>query len=170
MAMTVLFTRKDFEVLPEDLRVQLLDGVLVKEPRPSFGHQRLQSRILAVLIPLVGPDNVQAAPVGVLVDELNVFEPDIVVLDTLPPDDAQYVGVPLIAFEILSPSTRERDRNYKARRLLGLGVKEVWLVDPDHKAIEVLAVDGERSARDDERVRSRVIEAFELVPSKLFRR
>ncbi len=174
MKMTVLFTRKDFEALPEDLSVQLLDGVLVKEPTPTFGHQRLQSCILLALQQIVGPDHVLAAPIGVLVDEINVFEPDIVVLgagpDELPHDDAQYVGVPLIVFEVLSPSTRRCDREYKPRRYLGLGVKEVWLVDDENQSIEVLDFDGARVAVNDDIARSRCVEGFELVPSRLFPR
>ncbi len=170
MTMTVLFTRKDFEALPEDLHVQLLDGVLVKEPRPAFGHQRIQSRILSVLMSLVGPDNVQAASAGVLIDELNVFEPDIVVIDELPDDEAQYVGVPRIVFEILSPWSRDRDRNVKTRRYLGLGVKEVWLVDAQDESIEVVDFDGGRVSTGDEPARSQVVQGLELIPSTLLRR
>ncbi len=168
--MTALFTVKDYRALPEDLRVHLLDGVLVRDDAPLFGHQRLQGRIIYALQRLLGPDSVFAAPVAVIVDDLNVFEPDIVVLDEPPPDTARDVGVPLVVFEILSPSTRSRDRDFKTKRYLGLGVKEVWLVDPDEHLVEVCDLGGSRLARGREVARSYAIDGFELVPETLFTR
>lgn len=167
--MTILITRKDYEKLPEGTPVELCDGMLVKQPSPRYGHQRIQGRILMKLQELLGPARAVAGPVDVLVDELNVFVPDIVVLDDVPDDEAQYVGVPVVVFEVLSPSTKNRDRDYKARRLLGLGVKEVWLVDRHERTIEVASLrDGSRAYRAEERARSDVIGGFELVPDDLF--
>ncbi len=167
--MTILLTRKDYERLPEGTPVELCDGMLVKQPSPRYGHQRIQGRILMKLQKLLGPARAVAGPVDVLVDELNVFVPDIVVLDDVPDDEAQYVGVPAVVFEVLSPSTKKRDRDYKARRLLGLGVKEVWLVDRHECTIEVASLrDGSRTHRTDERARSDAIDGFELVPDDLF--
>jgi len=166
--MTILITRKDYEALPEGAPYELHAGVLVKQPSPRYGHQRLLSVILRGLMDLLGTARVVPGPVDVLIDELTVFVPDIVVLQDVPSDDAQYVGVPLVVFEILSPSTRSRDRGFKTRRLLGLGVKEVWLVDGATSVIEVATCDGGRLFRDDEAARSAVIAGFELVPSTLF--
>ncbi len=177
MAVTALFTRRDYEALPEDFRAQLMDGCLVREPPPSLDHQGAQSRILGDLMRRLGPDVVYAAPVAVVVDELNVFEPDIIVLSEPRTPGATRVDVPLAVFEILSPSTRKHDRRHKVPRLLGLGVREVWLVDPVARLVEVRDVDGRRGARGPEAARSRVIgtsvigtsaDAFELVPDVLF--
>ena len=168
--MTVLFTRKDYEALPEGAPVELHDGFLVKQPSPRSGHQRIQSRILAELTRLLGPDRVAPGPVDVLVDELNVFVPDVAVHAEVPDDEAQYVGVPLVVMEVLSPSTEDRDRDYKARRYLGLGVREVWLIDRRRETIEFVDLDGTAVFTGDEYVRSRVIDGFALVPSSLFRR
>lgn len=171
--MTVLFTRRDYEKLPEGMPVELHDGLLVKQPSPRWGHQRIQFKILRRLAELVeagqlDDDRVAAGPVDVLIDELNVFVPDIVVLDDIPPDDAQYVGVPALAIEILSPSTRGRDRDFKAARMLGLGVKEVWLIDAQRCSIEVRTVNGGREAVGEDIARSDVVTGFELVPATLF--
>lgn len=168
--MTVLFTRKDYEALPEGSPVELHDGFLVKQPSPRSGHQRIQSRILAELSRLLGPDRVAPGPVDVLVDELNVFVPDIAVHAEVPDDEAQYVGVPLVVMEVLSPATEARDRDYKARRYLGLGVREAWLIDRRREAIEFVDLDGTIVATGDEPVRSRILDDFHLVPSALFAR
>ncbi len=165
--MTTLFTRAQYEALPEGYPAQLIDGFLVKEPSPTYGHQRTQSRILKALHALLPTDLVIAAPADVLVDELNVFQPDIVVLAEPPPLEHHYVGVPRLAFEVLS-STRTRDREFKARRLLGIGVAEVWLVDPEQKAIEVVDLNGVRLAEAGETALSHALRGFELVPDELF--
>jgi Uma2 family endonuclease len=168
MAMTVLFTRKDYETLPEGAPVELHEGLLVKQPSPRWGHQRIQGRILAALGSVLGPDSFGAGPVDVLVDELNIFVPDIVVHDTPPDDEAQYVGTPAVVFEVLSPSTESRDREFKALRYLGLGVREVWLVDRVRKRIEVVTLDGALHFEGTQSARSQVIADFDLVPELLF--
>jgi Uma2 family endonuclease len=168
--MSILTTRRDYEALPEGAPFELCDGLLAKQPSPRFGHQRIQMEILRRLYDVVEPVRVAAGPVDVLVDELNVFVPDVVVLDDVPADDAAYVGVPRVVVEILSPSTRERDRDYKARRYLGLGVREVWLVDRERASIEVVDLEGGREATARRPARSRAIEGFALVPEELFAR
>ncbi len=167
--MTVYMTRKDYEQLPEGTPVELCDGLLVKQPSPRWGHQRITMLIFRALTEVVEPVRVATGPVDVLIDEINVFVPDIVVLGEVPDDDAQYVGTPLVVFEVLSPSTVDRDREYKPRRYLGLGVKEVWLVDRQERTIEVVTLrEGGRLHRRDQRARSDVINGFELVPDELF--
>lgn len=74
------FTRADYEKLPEDLCAELIDGVLVKEPSPSFEHQELSKRIFLVLDQAVGGWRAQFGPLDVHIDEHNVLEPDLLVL------------------------------------------------------------------------------------------
>ena len=112
-------------------------------------------------------DRVVAGPVDVLVDEITVLVPDVVVLDEVPPDDAPYVGVPRAVFEVLSPSTERRDRGFKTRRLLGLGVAEVWLLDPRGPVVQRVTIDGGELAPTDGRLRSRVLPDFTLGPRDL---
>jgi Uma2 family endonuclease len=168
MTMTILFTRTDYEALPEGIPVELHDGLLVKQPSPRYGHQRIQTRILIALSKVIEPDCFAPGPVDVLIDELNVFVPDIVVHGTPPDDEAQYMGVPAAVFEVLSPSTKRRDREFKARRYLGLGVKEVWLIDRHEKTIEIVDLEGGHLTEGNETAKSAVITDFQLVPTDLF--
>jgi len=156
------FTRTDWERLPEGFPAQLIQGALVKEPAPSYGHQRIASRIHLALATLLGPDRVPLTPADVLVDEENVFQPDVVALPVPADDASSYVGVPLLVVEVLSPSTRERDRGVKAEGLIRLGVAEVWLVDPDARTIEVRTSGGNRLARGGDRIASQALPAFAL--------
>lgn len=46
-------------------------------------------------------------------------------------------GAPDLVVEVLSPSTGKNDRVEKSKMYYKHGVKEYWIVDPDHKTIEV---------------------------------
>lgn len=47
------------------------------------------------------------------------------------PDHTQMVdGVPVLAVEILSPSTKEEETNERIAELLAAGTRAVWIVDP----------------------------------------
>jgi Uma2 family endonuclease len=130
------FTRADYARLPEGFPAQLVRGSLVKEPSPTYGHQRLVHLLLERLSACVGRDRVVPAPMDVGLDDHNVYQPDVVVLRDVPDADVRDVGIPWIVVEVLSPSTARLDREVKATRLLAAGVAEVWLVDPRARTIE----------------------------------
>ena len=52
--------------------------------------------------------------------------------------DAWIEGAPDIAIEVVSPSTEERDRTFKAGRYLEGGAQEYWLLDPIEETAEFL--------------------------------
>lgn len=163
-----LYTRTDYARLPEGFPAQLIEGLLVKEPQPRYGHQRSGSRLRFKLMTLLGPDRVPDPPCDVIIDDHNVFQPDIVVLAEPLPGEAKHVGVPVLAVEILSPSTEGRDRRVKTVRLLERGVHEVWLLDWRKQTVEVHTPGGRRLYQGDEEVRTGVVGGLHVVPSRLF--
>jgi Uma2 family endonuclease len=165
---TGLFTRADYELLPEGFPAQLIDGWLVKDPGQTYGHQSLAGRLHARLGSLVGLDRVLFAPIDVGVDEHNVYQPDIVVLRRIPGDHEHDVGIPLLAVEVLSPSTADRDRFTKCPHLLSAGVAEVWLVDAATKSVERHDASGQRVATGQGVISSNVVPGFDVVPDVLF--
>lgn len=167
---TGAFTRADYECLPEGFPAQLVNGWLVKEPSPTYGHQALVLRLGRALASLVPEGLVVLAPADVVIDERNVFQPDVVVLRARPAWDGRDVGIPRLAIEVLSPSSARQDRARKAPRLLAAGVEEVWLVDPTTESVEVLDRAGRRVASGDETLASRALPGFEVVPRALFAR
>ena len=105
-----------------------------------------------------------------MIDERNVFQPDVVVLRKRATWDRSDVGIPRLAIEVLSPTSARRDRARKTPRLLAAGVDEVWLVDPATESIEVIDRDGRRTASGDQRLVSRTLPGFDVVPRELFAR
>ena len=69
--------------------------------------------------------------------------------------------------EVLSPSTERLDRGAKLRIYAREGVGHVWLVDPSHQTLEVLAVEDGRlesleAYHGNASVRARPFDTFEL--------
>jgi Uma2 family endonuclease len=60
-----------------------------------------------------------------------------------PGDTTLVDGVPVLAVEVLSPSTPEEDTNEKIDAYLAAGVPWVWIVDPHLKTVTVLRPDVE---------------------------
>ena len=133
------FSQRDYELLPEELRVELIGGELLKMPSPTVGHQQIISRLLFALGRVLEEERVLVGPTDFRIDEWNILVPDLVVMS-----DAlgyrprqQYLPAVDLVFEVLSPGTRSRDLAVKADLYLGAGVSEVWLVDPRSRSIEV---------------------------------
>ena len=166
--MRAAFTRTDYARLPEGFPAQLVEGLLVKQPAPTYGHQAMVIEVVSRLLALVAKGRLVAAPSDVALDEWNVYQPDVLVLRAIPPSHVRDVGIPLLAIEVLSPSTARRDRGVKRRRLLAAGVAEVWIVDPDTHTVELDDAAGHRVASGDETLSSAAVPGFALTPSALF--
>lgn len=164
------FTLTDWMRLPEGFPAQLIDGCLVREPCPTWHHQSLVGRLYRRLVEHLGEHLVALAPSDVILDRLNIVQPDVCVLRREPDLESHDVGIPRAVFEVLSPSTRKRDRTVKATKLLAAGVEEIWLVDPVRLTIEVRRLRESIVYRDEDVARSEIVEGFSLVPKALFAR
>jgi Uma2 family endonuclease len=127
---------------------ELLDGELVVNPTPVPTHQRISRRLQRQLEDYFhgcSLTEVFNAPLSVILTPHDVFQPDLFVVAD--PSHVSKRGVempPLLVVEILSPSTRRRDRGVKFRRYAELGVQHCWIVDPDRKRLECFrSTDGE---------------------------
>jgi Uma2 family endonuclease len=142
-AMRPVTTIEELWALPEDgQRHELLDGVHVVTPSPTYRHQDIHGALFALL--RSGLDShrgfkVLSSPADLILGPQTLVQPDIFILrinPEAPPTSWQEAGVPLVAIEILSPSTASRDRGAKRRIYQQAGVAEYWVVDPDARLIE----------------------------------
>ncbi|HWD83105.1 MAG TPA: Uma2 family endonuclease, partial [Kribbella sp.] len=126
-------TRADLERLPDDgRRHELIDGVLLVTPAPVIRHQIIASNLNDVLKQACPADlRVLFAPVDVVLATDTVLQPDLLVAarESFTEDDLP--GPPLLAVEVLSPSTRRFDVMVKFSRLEAAGCHAYWVVDPD---------------------------------------
>ena len=73
----------------------------------------------------------------------DVAQPDIlVVTDPRQISGRGIEGAPLLAVEVLSPSTRRHDREVKMRRYAALAIPHYWIVDPEGKWIACYGLTG----------------------------
>lgn len=142
-----VFTYADYKELPEDgYRYEILNGDLVREPSPRPMHQIISGNLFATLRQFALEHRlglVLDAPVDVVLSEVNVLEPDLIFIprdETALLTEENIAGAPTLVVEILSPSTRKRDLTVKRRIYESFRVKEYWLVDPDSRTINVLAL------------------------------
>ena len=136
-------TYADYVKLPDDgRRYEILDGELAVTPAPGRRHQEIVGELFVVLhahVKARGLGQVFVSPFDVILDDASVVEPDIVYVarERLAVIAERGVeGAPTLAIEVISPSTRARDRNAK-RELYGRhGVPYFWIVDPETRSID----------------------------------
>ena len=137
-------TIEELLALPEDgLRHELLDGEHVVTPAPSPPHQWVVSRIWSALTHAAGDRDdlaVLTSPADIHLGPRSVVQPDLFVVKQDPSQSFyttwKSVPIPLVAVEVLSPSTARRDRGKKRRLYLEAGVEEYWIVDIDARLVE----------------------------------
>ena len=131
------WTRAELDTLPEDgNRYEIVDGELFVSPAPRIRHQwtvmRLAAMLLAACDALPGrPLMTLTAPTDVALADATVIQPDIVVAPRADYTERDLPVAPLLAVEILSPSTRLLDLHVKKDRLARAGTRHYWVIDPD---------------------------------------
>lgn len=116
----------------ERLRWELLEGELVMTPSPRFVHQDMVGHLYMRLMGGVrGSLAVAMAPIDVHLSGRTVLQPDVVVARHEQAGDEGIVGVPTLAAEVLSPSTRRHDLVTKFAILQEAGCPHYWVLDPD---------------------------------------
>jgi Uma2 family endonuclease len=88
-------------------------------------------------------------PRAVLRFEGSEVEPDLMVRPVAPGADWDRAPVPILIVEILSPSTRRRDREQKRELYADAGIAEYWLADPETRSIRAV-IPGRRDVLESE--------------------
>ena len=142
-----MFTRADLDAMPDDdRRYELLNGtIVVSPPSPGREHQRAVPRLWQLLNHEVPAEvEVFVAPFDVALSESNVLQPDVMVVQARLAGPKGVEGAPLLAVEIVSPSTRTRDLGEKLEAYRDAGVPSYWVVDPINPRLRAWALrDGE---------------------------
>jgi Uma2 family endonuclease len=132
-----------FAVSVEGDRMQLVDGVMIVNEPVLLLHNIAQVRILNALanwVEAAAERGFASTPIDVVVDEHNVFGPDVVWLseESVPTRVGERLkGLPDLAVEVRSPSTWRYDIGKKRAAYERAGQPELWLVDTASKTIIV---------------------------------
>ncbi|MBA2551121.1 MAG: Uma2 family endonuclease [Nocardioidaceae bacterium] len=130
-------TRHDLDAMPDDgYRYELIDGALIVTPAPSWRHQAVSAGLFLVLTRACPTDlRVLYAPVDVALADDTVMQPDLLVARRTDFGERDLPTAPLLAAEVLSPSTRRIDLTLKRSRFEEAGCRSYWVVDPEEPSL-----------------------------------
>ncbi len=131
-------TIDDLESVPDDgHRYELLDGTLLVTPGPAWEHQEVAFSIAIALRAACPPEfTVLPAPFAVTFGRDDTeLQPDVFVARYSDMRQKNLPAAPVLAVEVLSPSTSLVDRNLKKAAYERFGVESYWLVDPVHRTL-----------------------------------
>jgi len=140
------YTYADLLELDNDVRAEIINGVLYMMGGPLTVHQRISMRLSQRFANFLEGKTCEvfAAPYDVRLFPKNdnsddtVVQPDIVVVCA--PSiigEGSCNGPPDLVIEIVSPSNSHRDRLLKFNLYLDAKVREYWIVYPEYKEIDV---------------------------------
>lgn len=137
------YTIEDYFAIPDERRVELIDGVIYDMAAPITIHQVLVTQICMMFdryikekkgrcIPIVSPIDVQLDR-----DDKTMVQPDVIVMCDRDRMKRHIFGEPDLVVEILSPSSSKMDNRIKLGKYANAGVKEYWIVDPEKRSLLV---------------------------------
>ena len=138
------YTLDDYYALPDEKRVELIDGVFYDMASPSGVHQELIGLLYLIYAGYVrsrkGTCKVFLSPFDVQLDCDNrtMVEPDLLVICSREKIRMRCLyGAPDLAVEIVSPSSRRKDMILKTHKYEHAGVREYWIIDPGKRQVIV---------------------------------
>ena len=158
------FTWADYRAWPDDERWEIVEGeAYAMSPAPTVRHQQIVGALFHALMTHFAGRKCKpfVAPIDVKLDDLNVVQPDLIVVCRKEQIQRTHVeGAPTLVIEVLSPATVLHDRAVKLPLYARHGVSEVWLVTPFPHTVEVFVLDGKEYRlagvwRKEEALRSR---------------
>ena len=129
----------------EKLPTEMIGGVIYAMAPVRFTHQKTERNIHNIFDRHLKGKSCEAVhDMYLSLSDEDLFIPDIMIIcnrDYI--ESARVVGPPDLVVEILSRSTKKRDKTLKKDTYEKFGVKEYWLVDADGRDMEVyVLIDG----------------------------
>lgn len=136
------YTLDDYYALPDERRVELIDGVIYDMSAPTFVHQHILGEAYTAIRSYIsskgGACLPMMAPVDVRLDcdDKTMVQPDVLILcDKSKICKWGINGAPDFCLEIISESTSRKDYIKKLQKYTEAGVKEYWIIDPFRKVL-----------------------------------
>ena len=138
------YTLEDYYAIPDERRVELIDGEIFDMAAPTAEHQLILGEIYIQFRACADahglPCRVFLSPCDVQLDndEKTMVQPDLFVLcRDFDRGRRSIAGAPDLTVEILSDSTRSKDLLLKTYKYKNAGVREYWIIDPKKQIIMV---------------------------------
>ena len=131
---------EEYERLPEDPRVEYVDGHLVVSPGPTRRHRIIGARLWTAL-EAATPATHETNLAWSWKPGRDEFIPDVTVypLDEVAGSDARFTGTPALVVEVLS-SNRGDDLVRKVGKYAAAGLPHHWILDPRDRTLEAFVL------------------------------
>ena len=141
---TKRWTLDELHNLPDDgNKYEVVRGDLFVTPAPSGRHESILAALSALLTPYVVANKLGLVyhPRAVFRFEDSEVEPDLMVRQPWRAANTDWTTAPLpsLIVEVLSSSTRHRDRKEKRTLYADARIPEYWVIDPERKTVTVIA-------------------------------
>jgi len=141
------FTWDDLQAIPDEAHhhYELIEGQILMSPSPDLRHQDCVGNLFLALRVAAPRDlKVVVSPFDFAPEPGTVLQPDVLVIRRGTAERQRTITPPVLAVEVLSPSSRTTDRVTKRDLYARFGVEHYWIVDPATPSILALCLrDGE---------------------------
>lgn len=176
-----LYTLEEFRALPEEdeYLVELVDGRLVREPRPGGRHGVLVALISRILLDYADRAGGMVVAEGGFVlgeERPTVRGPDVAYIrdaeERYGAPEGFITGAPDLAVEVVSPGNSAAEIRQKVIEYFDSGSSQVWVVHPRTRTVVVHRSASEaRVLREHERIDGgRLLPGLDLPVSEVFGR
>jgi len=129
-----------------DERYEFIDGEIYLLASPKIFHQKILGDLYYIFRnsfqgkkcrPMFAPCDITLKRND---ENINVVQPDLMVICDLEEkldEKDYYMGVPTLAIEILSESTRNKDMIKKLDLYMTTGIKEYWIINPFNREVSI---------------------------------
>lgn len=172
MTPRAVVSETEFLSWPESMsRIELIDGLVVRSPAPTFGHQEVLRRLVFALNRWAeGRDvTVGQSPMDVRFGPSRILQPDAFVALARRPfrEEGPLTRIPELCIEVLS-RREARDRVTKRDLYAAGGVSELWTVSLDGFVERWTGRDLALVERIEATLRTPLLDGFELDVTTLF--
>lgn len=138
------YTIEDYYALPDQCRVELIDGVIYNMAAPNYFHQVITFQMALQLDAWIkkkkGTCMVIISPADVQLDkdDKTMVQPDLFVVCSREKIRKQVLyGEPDFVAEVLSPANTWKEQMLKYQKYKDAGVREYWVVNPQKERVMV---------------------------------
>lgn len=176
-----LISYEEFEKMDnENENLEFINGTVYMQAAPSVAHQIVVTNLSTQFgVYFKGKECRHfVSPFDIIFKnerEKNRVQPDLTIIcDKSGLNENNYVGVPVLVVEVLSPSTTSRDYIEKMDLYMRFGVKEYWIISPRSKTVEIFTLEQNGTYSEpkiyakDDIVKSQMFQDFSVSLQELF--
>ena len=138
MATAALISASEYLKTAFEHDAEFVDGRIEERPVGERDHGLLQRKLLLLLSDPATEQYFLCIPeLRVQTSPTRFRVPDLCIIGAGAPEEQVVTTPPLLCIEILSPDDTMRRTLTRVRDMVGMGIPEVWVFDPESRTVQV---------------------------------